>query len=165
MNVKAMVVVGLVMVGSVVGAVGCNSPTLTDLASQAKDAVASGEGVKSEFIQVRVEPPAPIVEVRQPPPSNTFWVPGHWQYNGVRYIWIGGHYETQQAGWVYVNGHYDQVGGAWRWIPGHWRRALSGANPTRSWLVSSISSPLFVWSRARPRAPLRGGARARRPRG
>ena len=38
-------------------------------------------------------PPPPRVEYRPPgPPFPAVWVPGHWRWNGYRYIWIRGHY-------------------------------------------------------------------------
>ena len=40
-------------------------------------------------------PPPPPVYVEQPPPPPAaayVWRPGHWRWNGVRYVWIRGHY-------------------------------------------------------------------------
>ena len=37
--------------------------------------------------------PAPIVEAVPPPPAAAYvWRPGHWRWNGFRYVWIRGHY-------------------------------------------------------------------------
>lgn len=38
-------------------------------------------------------PPPPRVEYRPVlPPYPAVWVPGHWRWNGYRYVWIRGHY-------------------------------------------------------------------------
>ncbi len=38
-------------------------------------------------------PPPPLVEYRPAPPfRRAVWVPGHWRYNGYRYVWVRGHY-------------------------------------------------------------------------
>jgi hypothetical protein len=40
-------------------------------------------------------PPAPIVEYRPAEPYyRAVWVPGHWQWNGRRYVWRRGHYRA-----------------------------------------------------------------------
>ncbi len=37
--------------------------------------------------------PAPIVERAPPSPSGIYaWRPGHWRWNGFRYVWAPGHY-------------------------------------------------------------------------
>lgn len=43
-------------------------------------------------------PPAPIVEAVPPPPAAFYvWRPGHWRWNGFRYVWIRGHYVARPA--------------------------------------------------------------------
>ncbi len=43
-------------------------------------------------------PPAPIVEaVPSPPGAYYVWRPGHWRWNGFRYVWIRGHYVRRFA--------------------------------------------------------------------
>lgn len=40
-------------------------------------------------------PPALIVETRPALPRyRAVWVPGHWRWNGRRYIWARGHYRA-----------------------------------------------------------------------
>lgn len=42
--------------------------------------------------------PAPIVEAPPPPPGAYYvWRPGHWRWNGVRWVWIRGHYVARVA--------------------------------------------------------------------
>ena len=43
-------------------------------------------------------PPAPVVEAIPPPPSAvTVWRPGHWRWNGYRYVWMRGRYVARPA--------------------------------------------------------------------
>jgi hypothetical protein len=39
-------------------------------------------------------PPPPLIVERVPPPPAAYlvWIPGHWRWNGVRYVWRRGHY-------------------------------------------------------------------------
>lgn len=69
--------------------------------------------------------PPPRYEAVPPPPGARYaWVPGHWQWNGYRYVWIGGRYDIRQPGW----GHYapgrwvwSAREGRWVWSPANWR--------------------------------------------
>jgi hypothetical protein len=57
--------------------------------------------------------PAPRYEAVPPPPGpRVVWQPGHWHWNGVRYVWFPGAYVERRPGY----GHY--VPGHWRWSPG-----------------------------------------------
>jgi hypothetical protein len=68
--------------------------------------------------------PPPRVEVVPPPPGGrVVWEPGHWHWDGVRYIWISGHYVERRPHY----GHYAEGRWAWsphegRWVwrPAHW---------------------------------------------
>ncbi len=45
------------------------------------------------IVENRPPPPEVIVERRPPPPfAYAVWVPGHWRWNGHRYVWSHGHY-------------------------------------------------------------------------
>ena len=65
--------------------------------------------------------PPPRAEVVPPPRSGYYWEPGHWHWNGHRYIWIDGR-------WVggpprrghYVEGHWRWNGNHYVWVPAHW---------------------------------------------
>jgi hypothetical protein len=71
--------------------------------------------------------PPPQVEVGPPPPvpgpaAGYLLEPGHWQWNGVRYVWVPRHWVVRQPGWAHwVPGHWF-VGrlGRYHWVPGHW---------------------------------------------
>jgi hypothetical protein len=72
---------------------------------------------------VRVNPPAPLMEVRTAPPGRGYvWVKGHWRWMGHRYVWIHGHWLRRPRGHaVWVSGHWVRRGGGWIWISGHWK--------------------------------------------
>src|SRR5271156_1056396 len=68
--------------------------------------------------------PPPQDEAGPPPPApgpRYVLEPGHWRWNGVRYVWIGRHWVFRQPGWGahYVPGHWSRFGG-WHWVPAHW---------------------------------------------
>ena len=67
--------------------------------------------------------PPPQVETVPPPPSAAvIWRPGHWHWNGVRYVWQPGRYVARPAhAVVWVNGAWVQTGAHWGWVPGHWQ--------------------------------------------
>ena len=51
------------------------------------------------------------------------WEPGHWHWNGYRYIWIGGHYvQIRPAYRHYVEGRWVWAPrqGRYVWAPAHW---------------------------------------------
>jgi hypothetical protein len=69
---------------------------------------------------------APIPPLRQEvipraPNGRAVWEPGHWDWNGRRYVWLGGHYVDRRA----QHGRYAEGNWVWsdrqaRWV---WRRA------------------------------------------
>jgi len=69
-------------------------------------------------------PPGPRVEVIPTAPGARYvWAPGHWRWNGVRYIWVGGRYIERRPGWGHwVDGHWAWRPrfGRWEWEPGRW---------------------------------------------
>jgi hypothetical protein len=73
--------------------------------------------------------PPPEIEAGPPPPApvgpNWALVPGHWHWNGYRYVWVHRHWALREPGWhagaVYVPGHwYQGPAGGWHWMPAHW---------------------------------------------
>jgi len=73
-------------------------------------------------IVVGIAPPAPIVEpVPAPPVVGYAWRPGHWRWNGVRYVWLPGRYMAPpRVGAVWMAGHWSARAAGWVWVPGHW---------------------------------------------
>ncbi|HTJ62588.1 MAG TPA: hypothetical protein VL899_02160 [Alphaproteobacteria bacterium] len=86
--------------------------------------LAAGPSRAAVGVVVNIAPPAPMVEaVPVAPVAGYIWRPGHWRWNGVRYVWIRGRYVAPPyVGAVWVPGHWGPRGPGWVWIGGHWRR-------------------------------------------
>lgn len=69
--------------------------------------------------------PPPRYELVPPPMGGPrIWEPGHWQWNGVRYIWVSGRYVPRQPRYRrYVPGHWQFAprAGHYVWRPAHWQ--------------------------------------------
>jgi hypothetical protein len=66
-------------------------------------------------------PPRRYEVVPVAPGPGYVWRPGHWFWNGHRYLWIRGEYFGHQPGWHHwVDGHWIRRNGGWVWIDGHW---------------------------------------------
>jgi hypothetical protein len=72
-------------------------------------------------------PPPPRAEVIPPPPDAIAqWQPGHWGWDGARWVWIAGRFEippaeAQTSGWHWIPGQWVQrADGSWVWSGGHW---------------------------------------------
>jgi hypothetical protein len=69
--------------------------------------------------------PPPRREVVPPLPGRTvIWQPGHWHWDGYRYIWINGRYVERRPQYGrYVEGHWVWApkAGGWVWRPAHWQ--------------------------------------------
>ncbi len=71
-------------------------------------------------------PPATMVETIPPPPvgsPETYWQPGHWNWNGANWVWMAGTYVTPpQPSAVWVPGQWVvQATGGYAWVDGHWQ--------------------------------------------
>jgi WXXGXW repeat (2 copies) len=68
--------------------------------------------------------PPPRAEVVPPPPGGPMvWEPGHWHWDGYRYVWRPGHYVQRRAEYGhYVEGRWIWAPreGRWIWRPAHW---------------------------------------------
>ena len=65
--------------------------------------------------------PPPRYEPMPPPRRGYYWEPGHWHWNGYRYVWINGHWAgggPRHGAWV--QGHWQWNGHRYIWIPAHW---------------------------------------------
>jgi hypothetical protein len=66
-------------------------------------------------------PPRQYEVVPVAPGPGYVWRPGHWFWNGHRYLWIRGAYIIRQPHWHHwVDGHWVRGPGGWVWIDGHW---------------------------------------------
>jgi hypothetical protein len=66
--------------------------------------------------------PPPQYEPMPPPRRGHYWEPGHWHWNGHRYIWLNGHWaggRPRHGEWV--QGHWQWNGHRYVWIPAHWQ--------------------------------------------
>ncbi|MCB8877180.1 hypothetical protein [Acidisoma silvae] len=67
-------------------------------------------------------PPPPFERRPPPPPPGMIWEPGHYRWDGYRYVWVGGHFRRGGPGYrQFVPGHWAWRGGRQVWIPQHWR--------------------------------------------
>jgi hypothetical protein len=68
------------------------------------------------------KPPAPpaIAPPGAPPSADTFYVPGHWEWNGALYLWRGGYWARVQPNYVWVSSHYRWTPGGYIYIAGYW---------------------------------------------
>jgi WXXGXW repeat (2 copies) len=68
------------------------------------------------------KPPAPpaVAAPGAPPSADTFYVPGHWEWNGTLYLWRGGYWARVQPNYVWVSAHYRWTPGGYIYIAGYW---------------------------------------------
>ncbi len=65
--------------------------------------------------------PAPRYEPEPHRRHGYVWEPGHWHWEGRRYVWFEGHYVPVRAEYHrYVPGIWVQRGPRWEWVPAHW---------------------------------------------
>ena len=68
-------------------------------------------------------PPAALAYAPPQPRDGLVWIPGFWEWDGVRYIWRDGYWADERPGFEYVPAAWILVGGGWRLEPGHWAEA------------------------------------------
>ena len=56
---------------------------------------------------------------------DSFFVPGHWVWNGTGYAWRAGYWARVQPGYVWVAAHYRWTPGGYVFIPGYWDLAVA----------------------------------------
>ena len=73
---------------------------------------------------VEAPPPASYQEVRPAPPfERAIWIPGFWQWSGVRYVWTTGRWSPRPAGYGWEDHRWERRDdGRWVHRPGHWHR-------------------------------------------
>jgi hypothetical protein len=84
--------------------------------------VAPASAQVSGGVNIRIGPPAPIVErIPAAPGPNYFWRAGWWRWSGNAYVWAPGAYVVRPyAGARWIAGHWVQRPRGWVWRPGHW---------------------------------------------
>lgn len=66
-------------------------------------------------------PPAPQAEILPPAPYlDSYWIAGHWKWNGNRHVWSRGHWEQPRAGLVYQPAHWSSHERRWIYHPARW---------------------------------------------
>ncbi len=71
---------------------------------------------------VEIAPPAPIEEVRPPLPfPDAIWIPGYWDWNGVRHVWVAGRWSARPPGYGWEDYRWKhRRDGKWEHKHGHW---------------------------------------------
>ena len=79
------------------------------------DVIVYGEATPPPVPEPRAE-----TESAAPTPDH-FWVPGHWEWNGVACDWVAGQWEIlPRPGAALVAPYWDVRGRHRIWVPGHW---------------------------------------------
>ncbi len=76
-------------------------------------------------LNIRVSPPAQVVEVMPATPRGYVWVPGHWAWHNDRYVWIRGRNVVQRVGYTWAPDRWEQRGETYYRNPGRWERDLN----------------------------------------
>ena len=73
-------------------------------------------------VDVRIAPP-PLRHERIPRLERGYvWAPGHWRWNGNRYVWNYGHRVAGRPGHHYVPARWERRGPHWYYRDGYWGR-------------------------------------------
>jgi hypothetical protein len=75
------------------------------------------------FVDIKIAPPAPHVEIVPGPRPGYVWAPGYWRWNGHRHIWVRGGWIRERHGWRWEPQHWVQTpNGRWHFVQGRWVR-------------------------------------------
>jgi hypothetical protein len=98
------------------------------------------------------QPPAPpqVAPPGESPGPDTFYVPGHWVWNGVQYAWQAGYWARIQPGYVWIPGHYRWTPGGYIYIAGYWDLAVAdrGVMYAPVYITPSVVTVGFVYTPA-----------------
>ena len=100
---------------------------LAAVASTSTIAPIQAQAQHTRVIVVQDEPP-PLRAERTPRARRGYeWVPGYWDWNGVRHVWRPGHYERLRRGQVYRQPEWVRTPDGWELRrPGWMRRDRDG---------------------------------------
>ena len=90
------------------------------------------------------------------PGASQFWVSGHWQWRGDRYVWMPGYWTAYQSDWIYVPATYAWTPRGWVYVPGYWDYPLARRGLVFSPVYLCPAGPLL------PAGDLPGCGRVRR---
>ena len=65
------------------------------------------------------DPPA-VAAPGTPPSADTFYVPGHWEWNGAEYVWRAGFWAHVQPNYVWIPSHYRWTPAGYIYVAGYW---------------------------------------------
>ncbi len=65
------------------------------------------------------DPPA-VAAPGTPPSADTFYVPGHWEWNGTDYAWRAGFWAHVQPNYVWIPSHYRWTPAGYIYVAGYW---------------------------------------------
>ncbi len=65
------------------------------------------------------DPPA-IAAPGTAPSADTFYVPGHWEWNGADYAWRAGFWARVQPNYVWIPSHYSWTPAGYIYVAGYW---------------------------------------------
>ena len=71
-------------------------------------------------IEIRTAPPPPRVEVVPVPREGFIYEPGHYSYDGEKYVWADGRFIQQREGRTYTPYALERRGDNWYFRPGYW---------------------------------------------
>lgn len=73
-------------------------------------------------IEVNSAPPPPParIEVAPAPREGYIYAPGHYGWDGTRYVWMEGEYIKDRPGHHYEPAVIEREGEHWRFRAGHW---------------------------------------------
>ncbi len=68
------------------------------------------------------KPPDPpnVAAPGAPPSPDTFYIPGHWEWNGSAYLWRSGYWARVQPNYVWIAAHYHWTPGGYIYVAGYW---------------------------------------------
>ena len=71
-------------------------------------------------LEVRLPPPRERRETLPPARPGFVWIPGYWDWQGVRHAWVSGHWAPERRGCHWVPHRWISRDGRWRLQPGGW---------------------------------------------
>lgn len=114
------------LIGGTVGAIA--GGTIGNSVDQQRGTIYGSQAQATTNVVVEGPPPPP-----PPPPSGAYvmaaqpepdavWIPGYWDYDGVRYVWVQGCWRVPpRYHRMYVGPHWERRGGGYIYVRGYWR--------------------------------------------
>jgi hypothetical protein len=109
---------------------------------------------EERVVYVRSVPPPEAAEVVAATPGpGYYYVRGHWEWNGARYVWKPSRYiRRPHARAAWVEGHWQSSPQGWYWEPGHWTTAGKAPHVYTVPTAPPAAPPVIVEEQAPPPA-------------